>query len=488
MVRMLCILCFTLGYSITAHAAELVLDLESHQTSLGIPVKAELYGIELPGSLAEADLDHLQKNFAVVIKDDINIISDPRWPQANVQNLTLLLYPRMTGALKVNPIVHAGRYSREQQVHVTEGRTRSGSITLTSSVSTLTPWDRQQIVITAEVITDEKYASLHADELNIPGFEIVPIPASRENMPSGKYRLQSGWILIPFTTGPKQIRPAAIKYRHSGVYTRIYYLPVVEIDIKPLPSYIPPTIPVGKFRLDSTLAPSTLLRTGHLAYWHISLQGESLWPKWPPPILRQISQSDDFQVLPVESVRSSRPDKRGINGSIVHHVPVKPLKNGTIRIPELQLQYFDPDSGRIETIRHQVRQPFSLSMTWRVLLIFVLGAITYFIVQRGYRSLRRRYVKHRMRQAIIHNMNTARDPESIRRYLREYAKMQGWPANISLQQWLAYWNTHYVSSDSLRDVIGKLSLASYAANEEISVTQVGSVISNALATATCCQK
>jgi len=238
-----------LSYSISAYAAGLVLDLESHQTSLGLPVRAELYGIELSGPLAEADLGQLEKNFGIVIKDDINIISDPRWPEARVQNLTLLLYPRMTGELKVKPVVHAGHYSSEQQIHVSEGRTRSAGITLTSSVSTLTPWDRQQVVITAEVITDEKYASLHTDELNIPGFEVVSIPATRENISPGKYRLQSGWILIPFTTGPKQIRPVAIKYRHSGVYTRIYYLPVVEIDIKPLPSYIPPTIPVGKIRL-----------------------------------------------------------------------------------------------------------------------------------------------------------------------------------------------------------------------------------------------
>ncbi len=187
----------------------------------------------------------------------------------------------------------------------------------------------------------------------------------------------------------------------------------------------------------------------------------------------------------MESVRNSRPDSRGTNGTIVHHVPVKPLKNGTIRIPELQLQYFDPDSGRIETVRHQLRQPFSLSMTWRVLLIFVSGTIIYFSAQRGYRSLRRRYVKHRTRQTLIHNMSTASDFTSIRRYLREYANMEGWPANISLHQWLAYWNTHYVSSNSMGDVIRDLSLASYAANEEIPVPQIGNVISKALATATC---
>jgi len=264
----------------------------------------------------------------------------------------------------------------------------------------------------------------------------------------------------------------AIEYHLSGVIRRIFYLPKIKLAIRPLASYLPPTIPVGKVKIKTSITPAGMLNTNDLAYWNISIESESLTPYWLPPVLRQIKSNDNILFFPATSKRSMHPDSRGVHGRVNHTIPFKPLSNGLTNLPGLKILYFDPATGKLESVVHQEKRPISMGYATRILAIFILLVVLLYLCRRLYQYIHS-HVKYRnQRLNALEMIKQAKTKEDVLAGLRLLARAEGWPANLTLSKWLECWQIKYLAEPQLKECIQSLSNYCYGLAQEISLQAI----------------
>lgn len=361
-----------------------------------------------------------------------------------------------------------------------ESRTDLASVRFHTEVSSTTVWEREQIIIRAEATTPDRFATLITDTPRVAGFEVYSIAHTREQLADGNHALRTGWILFALQPGMHSVSLPAVHYRLGGAIQQTYSIPALNIRVKALPPYIPPTIPVGKVSIHSRMEPEKLLKTGHLSYWHITLQGASVPPVWLPPILRQIKTSSDAQFLSASSERTTSPGIQGIYGKVVHHIPLKPQVNGRIALPAIRFQYFDPGSGRIETVQHLPEQVISLGTVARILLTGLVLAISFIILRQLFLLQNARIMQKRARNAALLHVSQAQDASELRQALRHYAITEGWPENLTLDRWLSLYNQRYAGDGALASAIDMLSRTSFGQADNHNMSDIRDHLVNAL--------
>ena len=440
-------------------APQLLLILNKTETQLGKPLRAELVAVDAPQKIAALDLRPLDDAFGVVVEESASNVDDPRWPGRSVEMLRLLLYPRQMGELKLPPLQLGDTHSDAQAIRVSEGFKGDAPITVATHVSTASPWERQQTVLQLQITTPDMFATLEAaGTLQMPGVDIVPLKIEREQRASGAV-LRLGWVLSAQTAGARDIDLPPVRYNLSGRTERIYYFPKTPLHIRPLPPYIPPTMPVGKVSIASIVSPDAMLSPDTLAYWTVTVQGETVSPRDLPPVLRQVESSERVRFLSANSERTWLADAQ--RSQIVHRIPFKPLANGRLTLPVIHLQYFDPDTGRLARVSHTPPRPLVLDIAWRVVISGALSIFSLWLCLRLYRLTRRVLEHRRQHNAALAAIQQASDARQLRRALESVAQAEGFPANLSLREWAEEWRTRHRAGPAFDELMARLSQACY---------------------------
>lgn len=347
---------------------------------------------------------------------------------------------------------------------VNEALLADSAMKVRTRVSTKTPWQRQQVIIRVEVEARDAFAGLAvSDPWNPPGFEVIPLPATRVASAMGKGKLLGiGWALLPLVAGEQQLELPRIHYRLSGAARYRYLPPPVTLTIKPLPPYVPPTMPVGKIEFSGSLTPAGYLPVDHLAYWTMNIRAEALTPRWLPPIRHQVDSSDVVQFLPETIHRAIKPDQQGIHGQIEIQFPFKPLRSGRLKLPELRLDYFDPETGRLVRRRYAPQRPIVYSRPVAGgMMVIVLLAI-FWLGWRFYRGLQRVLQRQKIRREWLEGIAQAETPRILRHQLTQIPVTKNGSDNLSLQQWGVQWRQRYPVRDGFDQALQRLSQACYA--------------------------
>lgn len=461
-VRILLLTLALLPFTAVA-APQLSLIVNKTETQLGKPLRAELVAVDSGQALAALDLQPLRENFGVVTEESASNLSDSRWPGQSVQVLRLLLYPRQTGELRL-PVLRLGEtHSEAQNILVSDGSISGAPIGVVTHLSTNSPWERQRVVLQLEVTTPDLFSALEAAApLQAPDFDVEPLPREREQRGAGAEKravLRLGWVLSPRTAGSHNIDLPAIRYNLSGRAERIYYFPTARLHVRPLPPYVPPTLPVGKVSVTSSLSSNDVLYPDTLTYWTVTVDGETVTPRGLPPILRQLESGDRLRFLAIDSQRTWQAETR--RSQVVHHIPFKPLASGRLALPELHLQYFDPDTGRLVRINHTPPRPWVLSLTWRVVIGAVLALLASGLLVLLFRVVRRALQHHRERNAALAAIRRAKDARQLRQALESVAHAEGFPPNLSLREWAAHWRARHRANPDFDHLVSRLSRACY---------------------------
>jgi hypothetical protein len=451
--------------------------LKKSSGELGRPVYLKIIGEELKTDLSNLSLHSLNKQFILDTKDlDTEIIgqNDGNGKQSsNGQNrrqtLSLKLYPRQTGELLIPSFSIDKHSSTEKTIIIQDATTDGEKISVDWKLTSPEVWQREQIIVSLTLTTPEEYAIIKLAKQSVDGFEITPLPVNREwieDGQGGRSKITAGWSLLPLKSGNLEIDLPAIEYHLSGVIRRVFYLPKIKLAIRPLASYLPPTIPVGKVKIETSITPVGMLNTNDLAYWNISIESKSLTPYWLPPVLRQIKSNDNILFFPATSKRSMHPDSRGVHGRVDHTIPFKPLSNGLTNLPGLKIQYFDPVTGRLESVEHEAERPISTGIAARILAILILLAALLYLWKRLYRYIHNR-VKYRNRRLnALKMIKQAETKEDVLAGLRLVGKAEGWPANLTLSDWLECWKMKYLTEPQMKEAIQSLSNYCYGLAKE----------------------
>jgi len=440
----------------------LYLDIDKTEVELGKRINAILYGVDASVDPEQLDLTQLRGQFDVEIPGTPDEVEDERWPDSRIERLRLRFTPKTTGELTLPAIVVGELATQPVPVSVRKGMVKGQPVDFSTSLSPSNPWERQQVILWAEIVTPEPFARLTLDPWQPPGFEAVPLPFVREKE-GERYRIGVGWALFPLVAGEHRLEIPPVSYRVSGSTRRRYYFPDEDLEVKELPPYILPTTPVGRLTLSSRIDPSGVLESGVLSNWHLHLEGDALTPLRFPPIQGQIESSDNVRFLPETITREINPDRTGVHGSVRMSYPFKPAGTGLLELPPLRVDYFDPDTGRLETMIHRPGQTLvyhrGTVLLALVLLLLAIGLVVY----RWYPSLLAWYRRSRARAALIAEMARVETPVALRKCLGELASIEGRDSNLTFQQWGRYWKADFrTESEDLDLLLGELERACYA--------------------------
>lgn len=467
-LRLFSVLLLLLLSDYVAAQPQLKLILDSSEVQLGRSINAELYAIGSRQKISTINLTPLQNDFAFSIEETAEAIDDPRWPKQAVQMLQLKLYPRKTGNLSIPALSLDDLKNKPQTilVHKPIKKSRSGNsnIERTLTVSSTQPWERQQTIIDVTIPIADAFVSPQTEELKIPGFEVFKLPTKTDisNHAGKKYAaLHLRWALFPLVAGQYRVDLPAIQLRKSGRIIGTHYFPLQQLTVKALPPYIPPTLPVGKITIASALSSQSLLFPNDLNFWDVTLQGYGVPPNWMPPVLRQIQANSDIDFLPSHAQQQRSSNNRGLQITTTHHIPFKAKANGRLGLPDLRVQYFDPASGKIVTLRHQPQDALVFGLSSRIFFGVGFFLMSLWLTNIFYRKLSTIWSRAQLRKMAFSKLRAANNATEIRHALQMLSNAEGWSKNMTLRDWARCWRSCFRVNEDFMSVIDQLSQASY---------------------------
>ncbi len=319
---------------------------------------------------------------------------------------SLRVFPRRTGVLKLHALRYGGALSRPAPVTVTP-LVRDG-IDATPRLRPLpaTAWvdEPLEVAVAAARLHPTNRIIAHAFGTT-PAFTVLELPPRRETGPGGGVDVLR-WRLLPRRHGIHTVELPAIEQRGRGRWR--FHLPLMEVEVRPLPSYLPAAVPVGAI----AVASAVVAGAGGPA-WRVVVTNPGRLPEEVHGLRTALARIGGVGVEGVALATTpglagpSQPARQ------VYTVPVPPWSWGLGPGPRLAVPYFDPAGGRVaERVHH-------LPPRWRVppFALYLLAAAAIAAVagialagHRGWRGWRRR-------RALRRAAATARDPHELRRLL-----------------------------------------------------------------------
>lgn len=457
---------------------KLVLEIEKQNSTLGRPIRADLFGVNLKTKISDLDLSVLNKDFGVVVDYVINNTTDQRWPNRKVQILKFKIYPRKTGTIIIPAISGENISSKEKEIYITKGETSTPSISFQSE----NLYQQQQFIAHVKILSPHASSRLSINSSSlIENFESSALKFERKINKNGIYELKIGWALTSLKSGLSQLNLPVIEYSVSGVQRKKFYLPSKILQFKALPSYLPPTIPIGKVSIQSSIEKKLWLRSNSISYLNIKLSGNLSNSDKLPPVLRQIKSSSSIKYFPSNSKRKLKSDVNTFFSEVNHSIPFKALSSGFLTIPSIQLQYFDPNNGKITTLTHTISDFFVLSLFWEFILGIVIALTTLYALiymNKQWKKLHKSKQKREQALQTLKNKNV----NSLRKAIKLMSAAENWSQNITVIQWGKYWRNKYQVNYDFDIFISSLSACLYGESEINSTSklclELQSIISN----------
>jgi len=357
--------CWAVGPIGGAAGTSLYVELNRHTIELGQPVQMTLR-YQGDQRLAEISLDAWDEVAAIYSVDE--------YTEANqVQVHQLRLYPRQTGTVLLPALGLGAASSTPATIKVNPARVDGHEVDIQWSLSTQQPWQRQAIKIDFKLTSGDYAAHVAIDPLERHGIVSQRFSVNRHQQ-DGRFEHGGGWLLYPLQPGRTTISLPPVRYRLSGSDIRQFHLPLIPVDVKQLPPYLLPTLPVGRVDTSNAL----LTDDNGQPYWQVRLTSDAPLPDGIAGldvILAQHSQRP-LSDISLETVRPAHADD--------------PLTRLTYRVPlpqwllpygpalQYELRYFEPQSGRL------VRQLFSLprilhmpAWAWGIVYMLLALAVSY---------------------------------------------------------------------------------------------------------------
>jgi len=443
-----------LSYGSSRH---LLLSVDNNEVQLGKPIQATITAHNIKLNLSGIKTEALQKNFGVyVIENSTKFNAD----KSEIQYLVVSLYPQRSGDFEI-PALKLGRYSTKPlSVTVLPAIEDNTELNFSTSISSLSTWQRQQVIVTTSVITASKFAKITLDDFSYNGIESYALAASRTELNDGKYRLTAGWVLYPFNNGIQNINLPSVDYRLKGKVQRKFIPQNVLLDVKALPPYIPPLMPVGKITVNKSISQNTS-GSGSTHILDVSISSKHALPSSLPSLPRDYIVDGDITTTKTTSTLTTPPANTGFSSSIQHRMPISFNASGSYQFPELVYKYFEPSSGKIVTIKNESINIIILSPLLKLVLTIALIIILVKILTTAIRYISAYLQRRNRRIIIINSVLDAQSPQELHRLLNEYAKTYRWKENMTLEKLQATWQANKKSSS--HEPLNELSRACYSA-------------------------
>ncbi|MEJ2142617.1 MAG: hypothetical protein P8Y24_09760 [Gammaproteobacteria bacterium] len=427
-----------LNIPFAAASTDLNISVSEPQVELGKSVKLRLHSSQTSVSLSTIDLTPLLDNFHIKDTDEIELHNAQ-------QSKVITLYPRTTGQLLIPGLHFLKSAAKPVPLNVTPAiDPKDGSrIEVSYSVSTLTPWKKQQVLVRLDLTSHSSILVLHtphayADSSEIIGLDVFSEPANDKNHTTLH---NTGWVIFPRQPGKHTIELPAIQLIRDGVTTHRFYPPYLKLAVRPLPVYIPATMPVGKLLFTADTPQSKMLISDTIYNTSFSLKAIGVMPASLPSLAAQLKSSEAISFYPATRNSTQTTTRQGLLTMDSYLVSYKANQQGMDHLGMLNINYFDPDTGTINTITQDLGSHFAFSHSLLVLVIFLIIVAGYFIITASYNWLSAKWRCLSGYYRILKSLSDMNQPADIKRGLMNIAEAENWHSNLTLHQWHQKWST-----------------------------------------------
>ena len=291
-----------------------------------------------------------------------------------IQVLKLRLYPRNTGTLTLPELKIGTASTQAVNINILQAIVNKSPVTLNWEISTTSPWQREAVVVHVHLLSSDISAHVLLDSSNSKDFLFRPLKPTRRTLKNGKIIFDTGWVLHPLKSGITFIDFPAIRYQLSGSDRRRFYLPLLRLKIKPLPSYLPPDLAIGKLNIQSQID-STLINQ-----WKTMITTHALIPFGVPDIDRQLAEISGHDISNIKMKYTQLSSYENFGDKNIYYTPQPKWLMPFGKDLNLTLRYFNPQTGRLEETNYSLPRVWTMPQwAWWLVIVFCLFISAFFI-------------------------------------------------------------------------------------------------------------
>ncbi len=355
---------------------------------------------------------------------------------------------------------------------------------LKANTSVAQAWQRQQVIVTIDVQTNDPFARLQVDSFKQQGLSIetLPVPLTTQIKDSPSYVLSKKWVVYPLYSGNYTLNLPRVRYRPNRGSIKTLTTPSLLLQVKPLPLYVPPTMPVGKIILQSTWNHGLFVGTKKIVNWQINIQGEGVYRQTMPPLKRKVISTKSLLVLPVQTRHEMKTDNHGINHQFIYSIPLKAHQNGRLNLPEIAVQYFDPELGKLQ--KAQLNRPFVIALhkalQWILGLVLLAGLITLLVVIS--QKIKTHINTLTRKRDALRLLEQAKTYQQVRNALNQFSEVLELGSNLTLTDFVVAWKERYNKDDTseLEKAMQTLNAYEFDRQQAGGITRVVKILSREL--------
>lgn len=444
-----------MGLAGTGQSAELRPEFGKHTVELGKPLRgvivyrgaADHGGFDLSPWQAQF---HVDSGYAERSEDGAGNL---------IRREPVRLYPRVAGRQEVPPLSYAGVRSEPVGIEVLAPQPAQGNLTLSHRISAERVTVGEQLTVQVRLITTDHRVQVSIEPIEHAGVSTGFIGPSTTVEPDGRAEHRLGWSLHFAKAGRQQLALPPVRYTLFGRDLYKFYLPLLPVEVEPLPAYVPLTVPVGQLAVDSRIEDWN----GDPAWW-VRVETDGLLPVGLPELERRLAELSDVagEHLGQEQREEVRAD--GVYAVIEYRAPLPRWLSGIGPGPRVTLQVYDPRRRRIQRRVHELPGAWR-APTWFVITLGVVPMTLVLLI--GRRLLlagRRWHGRNRLRSAL----REASDATTLRRQLLEHTGCR------TLGDWARRLDPGDLGS------VARLNAACYGRSQEVDLTALKRDLSRAI--------
>lgn len=414
------------------------ISVEASRVEYGKALYVELGSRELQPVLHTLDLSPLERDFIVDTPDSLATLHN------NQQRWRIRLYPRRLGELWIPPLTFRDNTSEAIKLTVTPAidPVDKTPISVRFDVGATRVWLNQAVAVTLRLETTGEHVRLATEMTQQDSMEIMTHPthtsAHTEAVTTG-YEL--GWTLYPRTSGKHSLQLPPVKYYRDGGFSHRFYPPRIELEVQPLPAYIPPTLPIGQIRAEIIPPDRLFLLKNALSFLTLRIYSDAPPGQYSASILRQLKSNRQLTFYPPADMTDTEVETEP--NEVLYQIPLTAKTLGWIPLPAMRLQYFDTATGKIQTYTQSPGRLLVINqwLLYGLVVSLLLGGMI--LLRHIHRRLKLGLRIYDAYRTALHRFLHADTPVALKSGLMDIATAEFGTDNLSLTAWLECWTRHY---------------------------------------------
>ncbi len=348
-------------------------------------------------------------------------------------------------------------HTQPLSLEVTQPLSSNGTIITVSQLKTnRTPWEREQTRILIEITTKDKNIILNSKNIIQDGVESYQLKHSViTEIQNGEtiYKHTIGWAAFFLYKQKTEIELPEVEYLKNSIPLYKFHFKKLTFEVKDLPIYISPTTPIGGIKLEARYIdiPITFMQPKSTAIIQYNLSAQGIPAKWLPSIFQLYNNNTqtNIQYSPSATKLLTTIDSSNIYGEKMVDIAFTPTGNGYAPFKNIKIQYFNPETGRLETLHFEHQKLLLLNWFLQILLFVFIAIVIFKLLISSIVLFNQLWLKYKYQRLFLRTIQQANTVYEIKAALKLFSKSENWPTNISIGKWLLKYRSKYYVTNNI---------------------------------------